>query len=148
MTTKQAKALKEEYLGILRDFEINNRLRIYRAITHLKSQNKENKYAEFLTGAFLELTRIFNEKEWKFPIEIFLNEGIFFIGRQNSEIEFNTYIDENGLEIFVLNKADFSKSGIITVTEEEITSFATVMLLFRVVIEARRNALNNGTLEI
>lgn len=144
MTINRAKTLKDEFFEILEDFEKNNRFRIYRACSHLASTKRTIKDAAVVTNLFFELVEKLRAKGWVVPFEIYINEGILFIGKETSEIQFNTYIDENGIGIFGINKDNLSLTDVIEVSEKELKPISNVITLLRVIVEARKQSENDG----
>ena len=148
MTQTSSIELKIQLLNLLQEFELKNKFHIYKTISHLKSSKKSLKDAEQLTAIFFNLTEKLKASDWHAPFEIFVNEGVLFIGKDTEKIQFSAYVDDRGLGMFSVDKANTSQIDIIEVDDGDLEAIAGVISLLLILIEARKQSIADGTLKI
>jgi hypothetical protein len=148
MTQTSTIELKTQLLELLQEFEHKNKFQIYRAFSHLKSPKKSLKDAEQLTNIFFNLREKLQTRDWHVPFEVFINEGIIFIGKDTDITQFSAYVDDKGLGIFSVNKANTSQIDVIELADSELEAIAGVISLLLILIEARKQSVADGILKI
>lgn len=148
MTHNSTLVLKNELFELLQEFEDKNKFQIYRAFTILKSPKKSLKDAEELTTIFFNLTEKLKVRDWHVPFEVFVNEGVFFIGKDTADTQFSAYVDDKGLGMFSVNKANTSQIDIVELSESDLKTIVGVNSLLLILIEARKQSISDGTLKI
>ena len=148
MTQASTIELKNQLLELLQEFEYKNKFQIYRAFSHLKSPDKSLKDAEQLTTIFFNLKEKLQTRDWHIHFEVFVNEGIIFIGKDTASTQFSAYVDDKGLGIFSVDKANTSQIDVVELAESELEAIVGVTSLLLILIEARKQSIANGILEI